>query len=128
MESPCAGGRRRYCQSPLRLWDDRCAVSGSSTLVAIRASHIQPWRTSNNDERLDASNGLPLIASLDVLFDAGLISFDASGRMLVSPTLKKSERTIFGIVGKSLTRKPSAETARYLLDHRKKYFPKTGET
>jgi predicted restriction endonuclease len=45
-----------------QLWDNRCAVTGSSTEAAIRASHIKPWRDSTDAERLDAKNGLPLIA------------------------------------------------------------------
>ncbi|MGR3178524.1 MAG: HNH endonuclease [Candidatus Anammoxibacter sp.] len=106
----------------LQFWNYRCSVTGSSTLDAIRASHIKPWRDSTDEERLDPSNGLPLVASLDALFDAGLISFEASGEILVSPTLQMAERNIFGIVGKALTKKPTSDTARYLLYHHKNIF------
>lgn len=40
-----------------------------------QASHAKPWRTSSDQERLDPHNGLPLIATLGVLFDRGLIGF-----------------------------------------------------
>ena len=117
-------GQGKFRQDVLDLWGGRCSVSGSSTLAAIRASHIKPWRDSTNDERLDPNNGLPLIASLDALFDAGLISFEASGRMLVSGKLKSAEQSIFGLGGKSLSKKPSKETASYLDHHHKRFFPK----
>lgn len=48
---------------------------------------MKPWRASNNAERLDAYNGLLLAPSYDAAFDAGLISFDDSGHLLISPTL-----------------------------------------
>lgn len=69
-----------------------CAVSGSTVLDAIRASHNKPWRNANDNERLDPFNGLPLIASFDALFDVGLIAFDENGCLLVSSRLPESER------------------------------------
>jgi hypothetical protein len=114
-------GQGAFRASVLQLWNGRCAVCGASTLVAIRASHIKPWRISTNAERLDPHNGLPLVASLDALFDAGLISFDAAGRMLVSPKLNQAERAVFGL-GKRLAKKPSKGTAKYLAHHRTEIF------
>jgi putative restriction endonuclease len=94
----------------------------SATHEAIRASHIKPWRESNDEQRLDPSNGLPLVASLDALFDAGLVSFESSGRLIISSKLDLAERKILGITGKqSLKKKPTAETAAYLADHRRKH-------
>ncbi len=115
-------GQGEFRSNVLRLWGECCAVCGSSTLPAIRASHIKPWRDSSNDERLNPSNGLPLVANLDALFDAGLITFEPSGRMLVSSKLKPAERSIFGLAGKSLRKKPTNETEKYLLHHRAKTF------
>jgi len=108
----------------LRLWNGRCSVTESSTLDAIRASHIKPWRDSTDSERLDSFNGIPLVASLDALFDAGLISFGESGQLLVSQELAESEREIFGIAGKSLTKAPPPESAAYLAYHREHIFRK----
>ena len=117
-------GQGKFRDDVLDLWDDRCAISGSSTVEAIRASHIKPWKDSNDQERLDSYNGLPLVATLDALFDAGLISFEASGKMLVSRQLNDAERAIFGLVGKSLSKKPTSETAQYLHYHRSHRFQK----
>ncbi len=51
----------------------------------LRASHIKPWRDSSNQERLDGENGFLLTPSIDHLFDRGFISFEDSGRLLISP-------------------------------------------
>jgi hypothetical protein len=111
-------GQGTFRANVLLLWDNCCSVTGSTIQPAIRASHIKPWRDSSNAERLDPENGLPLIASLDALFDAGLISFEASGKLIASPKLSTKERSIFGIGETSLRKKPTAKTADYLAHHR----------
>lgn len=117
-------GQGKFRADVLCLWNHRCAVSGSSTLEVIRASHIRPWRDSTDEQRLDPHNGLPLIASLDALFDSGLISFDASGKLIVSSQLNSAERQILGIGRQSLAKKPSARTRQYLAHHRADCFLK----
>ncbi len=117
-------GQGKFRAIVLQRWNNRCAVTGSAILEAIRASHIKPWRESTNMERLDPMNGIPLVASLDALFDAGLISFEESGRILISSQLLNHERNIHGITGKTLAKHPDAGTARYLQYHREKCFRK----
>jgi predicted restriction endonuclease len=51
------------------------------------ASHIKPWRSSTDQERLDGENGLLLTPNVDSLFDRGFISFDDDGTLLVSPVM-----------------------------------------
>ncbi len=114
-------GQGKFRQSVLKRWGRRCAVTSSATDKAIRASHIKPWRECTNDERLDPDNGLPLIANLDALFDAGLISFDSSGQMIISPQMNLEEQKLFGIGDNSLTRPPTAKMAAYLAAHRRKH-------
>jgi predicted restriction endonuclease len=117
-------GQGIFRMEVLKLWGNRCAVTNSETLDAIRASHIKPWRSSTDNERLDPNNGLPLIASLDALFDAGLISFDESGKLIVSSMLQAKERQIFGINNASLKRMPTQKTLEYLTYHRHHIFHK----
>jgi predicted restriction endonuclease len=112
-------GQGKFGSDVRELWNHRCSVAGSTTKVALEASHIQPWADSNDTQRLDPNNGLLLTANLHKLFDAGLISFEASGKMIVSSKLSQSEREIFGLIGKKLSKTPSTETANYLLYHRK---------
>jgi|SRR5690606_5228403 len=62
-----------------------CAVTGADCISVLRASHIKPWRDSSNEERLDQFNGFLLTPNLDAAFDAGHISFDNSGKIMLSP-------------------------------------------
>jgi len=48
------------------------------------SSHIKPWRSSSNVERLDGSNGLMLAPHVDLLFDQGYISFENNGDVIVN--------------------------------------------
>jgi predicted restriction endonuclease len=89
-------GQGRYRVDLLRLWNDSCAVTGCALPAVLRASHIKPWRDSNARERLDPHNGLPLIATMDALFDQFLIRFDDEGKMLVSSILATEERDLLG--------------------------------
>jgi predicted restriction endonuclease len=54
------------------------------------ASHIKPWRASDNTERLDTYNGLLLLPNLDKAFDLGFITFTERGRIIVSNQLEES--------------------------------------
>jgi predicted restriction endonuclease len=107
----------------LKRWDNACAVSGCSIREVLRASHIEPWARSSNENRLNPENGLLLVANLDILFEKGFISFDDAGRMLVSKELSARDRRLFGLPMK-LRRKPDAGERRYLAQHRKSFkFP-----
>jgi len=115
-------GQGAFRAGVLRSWDYRCAVTGVAVSAAIRASHIKPWRASSNADRLNPQNGLPLVATLDALFDAGLISFDQNGRMLVSSEITASGRKQLGLRSASLREAPSKPTAAFLLYHREECF------
>jgi putative restriction endonuclease len=62
-----------------------CRVTKVEKLEHLRASHCKPWRDSNNEERLNGENGLLLTPSIDHLFDRGFISFEDTGRLIISP-------------------------------------------
>ncbi|HEX6041235.1 HNH endonuclease signature motif containing protein [Longimicrobium sp.] len=114
-------GQGAFRTAVLARWHGRCAVTGCGTLNAIRASHIKPWRLSTNAERLDPANGLPLVATLDALFDAGLIAFAGDGSMLVSGRLSAEEREKLQLHRRRLSQSPDALTAVYLSEHRVRY-------
>ena len=106
-------GQGVFREQVLALWDRRCAVTGATTPDALRASHIKPWRKSNDEERLNPHNGLPLVANMDALFDAGLISFKGDGQLLVSSLLPTKEQKKLGIQSQSLARTPNTKMAEY---------------
>jgi putative restriction endonuclease len=66
-----------------------CRVTGVSQPNLLVASHIKPWKDSNHLERLNGANGLMLSPHIDKLFDSGAISFNKSGKILVSSGLPK---------------------------------------
>jgi hypothetical protein len=113
-------GQGKFRDDVIRHWGKCCAVTGATTLCAIRASHIKPWGEFPGI-RLDPDNGIPLLATLDALFDKGLISFDENGNMLISEQLSKRERRILGISNHDRIRIPSQQASRYLAWHRKRY-------
>ena len=62
-----------------------CRITKVERMEHLIASHVRPWRDSNNDERLDGENGLLLTPTVDHLFDKGFISFEDSGQLILSP-------------------------------------------
>ena len=66
-----------------------CRVTQVTSEKLLVASHIKPWKSSDNAERLDGNNGLFLSPHIDALFDKGFISFTSKGEFLVSPKLEK---------------------------------------
>lgn len=67
-----------------------CRLTGIEDLRFLRASHIKPWASSQDDERVDGQNGLLLAPHADLLFDQGWISFENSGKLLVAINLPTS--------------------------------------
>ena len=110
-------GQGRFRKSVLNKWNGKCAVTGINIRNVIRASHIKPWRVCNDVERLSADNGLPLIANLDALFDALLISFKRNGDMLVSQKIGSKEKILLQIPQK-LSRPLTDEQEKFMRVHR----------
>ncbi len=90
-------GQGAFRQKVLSYWT-ACAVTGFKDTSLLIASHIKPWRASNNYERLNPFNGLLLAPNLDRTFDAGLITFEPDGSIKLSPLLTEPEK--LGIVPK----------------------------
>lgn len=110
-------GQGRFRRELLRRWGGACAVTACRVGAVLRASHCKPWRDSDNRERLDSNNGLVLSATLDALFDAGLIGFEDKGDMLVASVLSDDERTALGLPAR-LLRRPGVGLCGYLQYHR----------
>lgn len=72
-----------------------CTITGYKDVTLLRASHIKPWRKSNDDERLNVYNGFLLLPNLDKAFDSGFITFRKSGKIQVSEHFDNP--TLFGI-------------------------------
>jgi hypothetical protein len=74
----------------VRRIEPNCRITGLSDSKYLIASHMRPWRDSNNAERLDGHNGLLLSPHVDHLFDRGLITFRNSGQPVVSAQINSA--------------------------------------
>ncbi len=83
-------GQGHFRSKLIDMWGG-CAVTGFKNTQLLLASHIKPWRESDNEERLDRFNGLLLIPNIDKAFDLGFISFNDSGKVLISSYLENPE-------------------------------------
>ena len=83
-------GQGQFRQRLLEHWQG-CAVTGYAMPAMLVASHIKPWRSATNSERLDPDNGLLLLANLDKAFDRGFISFADNGEIIIAPALERPE-------------------------------------
>ncbi len=81
-------GQDYFREAVLNNFGGRCGITGLDLRELLIASHILPWRT-HPQERLNVRNGLALSRLHDAAFDTGLIAFDESLRLILSPRLKK---------------------------------------
>lgn len=112
------GGFRRRMRA---LWGDQCAVTGCQLTKALIASHALAWKHSEPHEKLDEYNGLLLTASIDRLFDQGLISFAESGQMLCKPDLSAGDLACLGLHPGAHLRFVHKNHQPYLAAHRKRF-------
>jgi putative restriction endonuclease len=116
-------GQGQFREELLELWRG-CAVTGIERADLLRASHIKPWRSSNNAERLNRHNGLLLLPQYDHLFDRGYITFDERGRLEASPAIVTLPPERLGIEMAARLRRIAAEHLPFLEYHRKAVFLK----
>ncbi len=83
-------GQGKYRKGLIDYWNG-CAITGFTDTRFLVASHIKPWKVSNNTERLDTYNGLLLLPNIDKAFDLGYISFKPKGNILISKELDYSK-------------------------------------
>ena len=95
-----------------------CSITSFPHYDILVASHIKPWKVSDNQQRLDVYNGLLLLPNYDKLFDKGYISFDDNGSIVFSPYLAKSDRSLLGLNDLVHLLKIDAHHKNYLKYHR----------
>jgi putative restriction endonuclease len=106
----------------VKLIEQKCRVTGVHSEKLLTASHIKPWKTSDNTERLDGNNGLFLSPHVDRLFDSGFITFTAVGEMLVSPLLDEEVLNKWHIDPNKRYGKFNSEQAFFLEFHNTQTF------
>lgn len=114
-------GQGSFRSSLIRYWQG-CSISNCVMTPVLIASHIKPWRDSDNHQRLDVYNGLLLLPNYDKLFDKGYISFDSKGRLVSSHLLGKETKEILGIIDGLSLRKLDDKHIGYLKYHNENCF------
>ena len=115
-------GQGRFRKALMDLWGGRCAVTGVGLPAVLMASHIKPWRSSKNVERLDPHNGLLLLPQYDKLFDRGYLTFADSGAVVASQVLPKDWFAALGIREDRRLSRVEPEHWRYFAYHRERVF------
>ena len=125
-------GQDYFRDAVLNNFGGRCGVTQLAVRELLIASHILPWGT-HDAERLNVRNGLSLSRLHDAAFDQGLITFDDSLCLVVSPRLKAElpQRAVaenFGAYAGEPLRLPddaALPDLAFLSEHRAKKFRKT---
>lgn len=108
----------------IQLNESKCRITGISNINHLRASHIKPWKPSDDLERLDGCNGLLLAPHIDHLFDGGWISFNDNGGIIVSKKLATGILESWGISETSNTGEFNLRQQLFLDYHRKNILKK----
>ncbi len=109
-------GQNYFRNAVLSAYENRCCITGISISDFLIASHIKPWKDSDDaKEKANPRNGLCLNALHDKAFDLGFITIDKSSlRIIVAEALKNytklDEKTQNWIV--------SCEGKQIMLPHR----------
>jgi len=121
-------GQGHYRLNLLESCGGFCPLSLVDDPELLVASHIKPWRSSSNFERLDPFNGLLLSPTFDLLFDHGLITFDDDCRIRVSRQLGDANSRKLGLINGALFSKlpllgdGQANRRSYMRYHRENIF------
>jgi hypothetical protein len=119
-------GQGAYRKSIIHRWEYECAVTGFDKPEILIASHIKPWRDSNNEERLDVNNGILLSPNYDALFDRHLISFENSGKIILSDAIEAQAYEKIGVTKDDRIIKLNSDNHYFLEHHRKVFYSERG--
>lgn len=114
-------GQGKFRSELLKLYP-ACPITKIKLKALLKASHIKPWRDSDNNERLDKFNGFMLAAHIDALFDNGYISFEDDGRLLISDLCRNDIDKL--IIDTNIKIKIYDESKKYLEWHRDHIYKK----
>ena len=110
-------GQGKYRRKLITKFQGKCAITKTNVEEILIASHIVPWRLSNDRERLDEDNGILLSPLYDALFDKHLISFQDDGTILISKSIKEKE--LISLINKNAKIAVNEGMKKYLEKHRK---------
>ncbi|MEI7676939.1 MAG: helix-turn-helix domain-containing protein [Bacteroidales bacterium] len=116
-------GQGKFRKQLIEYWNG-CSITGFNRFDLLVASHIKPWKDSNNSERIDVYNGLLLLPNYDKLFDRGYINFDRKGKILFSKLISDNDKNTFGLSDNVKLINLEVNHIKYLEFHRENCFMK----
>jgi len=108
------------------LLDPACRVTGVTDTRVLVASHIKPWKSSSNAERISGYNGILLSPHVDALFDDHLITFERDGQMHVHESLSRAVLDRWGIDPARRVERFRPEQTTFLSHHQSVFASKIG--
>ena len=111
----------KFREGLIKKYRCKCCLCGVDNENLLKASHIKPWAKSDEHEKLDLANGLLLCPNHDKLFDAGLISFEQNGNIMISKEMSDNNR-IFMNVHSDMKINISADNIEYIRYHRENVY------
>lgn len=112
-------GQGLFRERLINHWEG-CSVTGFDNTNLLIASHIKPWRNCTFPEALSMTNGLLLLPNIDLAFDRGFVSFDATGKIIFSPQFSDEDASALGISRSMKLRWCHPQHEEFLEYHRKK--------
>ena len=83
---------QKYFKNQLfKYWGIKCVLTNVQNKDLLIGAHIKPWTKSDDKEKIDVFNGLPLSPNADKIFELGLISFDEQGKLIKSSQLSNDD-------------------------------------
>lgn len=101
-----------------------CRLTHINDKSFLIASHIKPWKDSDDEEKLDGNNGLLLSPHVDKLFDKGYISFSDEGKILYANESILKIMKIWGLDHNRNVGHFNSKQKNYLKYHREIIFEK----
>jgi len=117
-------GQKKFREALIILYEEKCAISGTSVKDALEAAHIQPYK---GEDWNHPTNGILLRADLHTLFDLKMISIDPSNnKVVISKELENTyyaqyrDKKIFTVKDKNCL--PNKQALKYHFDEFNKKF------
>ena len=114
-------GQGQFRNNLITYWNT-CAVTATSLIEMLIASHIKPWSECKYQEAIDPFNGLLLTPTLDKAFDLGYISFQDNGLIMISKELSDVDLINLSIDKESNIVNLDTKHHFYLQYHRENIF------
>ncbi|MFC4799461.1 HNH endonuclease [Neobacillus sp. GCM10023253] len=101
-----------------------CKICGMNITELLVASHIKPWKDSDNHERIVSYNGFLLCPSHDAAFDKGYITFNNDGKIILSHLIDNQNKELLNL-NEDIKIELHPSQQKYITWHRENVFKHT---